>query len=183
MRSRPAVVNASGKYMTSLPGERAKRRVHVVETVVRKLERHGVLPEYIPDVSPRGGIRARAIAHPEQPRVSSQTQSPAPSSTILSGSFSIAITRPRSFSLLKAASKCGSSRCRSGWRKRAESTLPSSTTAALAVKTRSGRPAAAERVRRCAEPGQGRVQSLPLDARPHGRALLACPALPGSSTD
>lgn len=143
--------------------QRAERGVEVIKTRLRQRQAEAI-------------SRTRAAAGSErkpQPiqnsrRQESQMQSPAPSSTMPAGSRVIWWTKPRSASLANAAAKIGSSSCRSEWRKRESTTLPSSTTAALAVKTRSGKPGAGCRVsivapaasRACRKPSHWRSASI-----------------------
>ena len=91
-------------------------------------------------ITAAAAVRAKAAAHPEQAACGSKMQSPAPSSMMPSGSSTMSSIKPRALSAANAKAKTGSSFCRSPWRNRASTALPSSTTAAFAVKTRSGRP-------------------------------------------
>ena len=121
--------------------QRAECRVEVIEARVGECKRKTAHAKLLLDHIARGGVRAKTAAHPKQA---------APSvPDAVAGAFERSPPRAsrRPHRAARAPARrgnrpriAGCSRRRSGWKKRARTALRFSTTAALAVNTRSGRP-------------------------------------------
>ena len=122
--------------------QNTKCGVHVIEARIDKLKRDHVRAESLLYHPPgrRHRIAGRIPSKTDFRSFWSHRQSPAPSSTRSSGNSLTASMSPSSRSEWNAALKYCSSGCRSGQRNRASNTVRSRTTAAFAVKTRSGKP-------------------------------------------
>ena len=156
---------ARARTCTSPPRKRAERRVHVIEARIGELERHRLDAEA---ASTAARAARRSAGHSPSrtwPRVRSQTQSPAPSRRMPSGRCRTSSIMPaRLRACAKARSKCASSPCRSGWRKRASS--------AIAVHHHGG-------IGGEDEIGQARPRAAPVRSR--RRASSACDGAPRHS--